>query len=132
MNRELDVQVATVLGQTNPPTYEDRSYDWEPMYSDGTWKGTHWISDRTYEEVEWPKYYSTNWSAMGELVQLARCGFDGHAAAVVEIHVFDHLPPNDCVCRIYGPDLRGAHACGDEIPEVVAKAFVGAYGKDLR
>ena len=142
MSRKLDVQVAKILGQSEPPTLkknyatgEEDYWDWNSQHEDGTWTGNHWFDSRSWQEVDWPKHYSTNWSAMRELVQLARCGFGGHAAAVVEITVFDSIPPNDCVCRIWGPDLWGAMVWGDEVPEVVSRAFVKAYekeGKDER
>ena len=127
MSRELDVQVAKVLGQPTPPTLKDPMYEWD-LFDNGTWLGTHWFESRGYENMEWPRHYSTSWEAMGELVQLARCGFGGHVAAIVDMHIYDHVPPNDCFCRIYGPDLVGSHGYGECMPEVVAEVFVKAYG----
>jgi len=74
-HRELDVRVAAILGQSCPPTLGDKHYDWEEL-DDGTWRGTHWLDTRFYEEVTWPPRYRTNIAAAWRVVEwLAEKGY---------------------------------------------------------
>lgn len=73
-------------------------------------------------------FYSIDWAAAGQIVQAMRCGHAGHAAAVIEMIVYDHLPPNDCYCHIYGPDLAGGEAYANEMPLAICLAFLKAMG----
>jgi len=67
-HRELDLKVAAILGQLDPPTLNHKYYDWEKL-DDGTWRGTRWLDVRAYEEMTWPPHYSTSISAAWQVIE---------------------------------------------------------------
>ena len=66
--RAIDAQVAEAMGFTRPDTFDHPDYEWE-LQHDGKWMGWQWISDRTYTDAFWPKHYTTDWAAAGQVVE---------------------------------------------------------------
>jgi len=66
-HQELDLKVAAILGQSDPPTLNHKYYDWEKL-GDGTWRGARWLDVRAYEEMTWPPHYSTSIEAAWQVI----------------------------------------------------------------
>ena len=93
--READAWIAEhVMGWTN--VHLDQKFGEVDQ-----WRGYNPKSTYAWCVLPW---YTRNIAAAWGIVEAFRRGAGGHAAACVEMHVWDHLGP-DCYCSIYGPDL---------------------------
>jgi hypothetical protein len=115
MTRGLDEKVAQALGMVE-------CNNWMYFHADQMikWDCAH---DACYPKGSLPHYSTDMKVAYEEIVQVLRRGYNGHAAAVIRMTVYDFLGP-DCQVEIYGPDI--AHVCvlAQEMPEAICLAFL--------
>lgn len=76
-----------------------------------------------------PKY-STNIKSAWEVINRFRQGFDEHAAAVIEMAIYDSFAP-DCRCLIFGPTINDVSAMADEMPMAICLAALKAVGVEV-
>lgn len=122
MSEELNIRVAKALGWT-PRTVS------EYPFGDGTFV----VYDGPNGECLIPGgcnwKFSEEWDKAAHVVQVLRCGYRGHVAAVIKMTVLDCLGP-DCEVEIYGPDIARVHAHAQEMPEAICLAFLKVADRD--
>lgn len=91
----------------------------------------YWKSPEGIEQFDWvPGFpFASDPTAMWQVVELFRKGWNGHVAAVIKMLVLDYncKTGGDCYARIWGPDLIGGEACADNMPTAVCRAALKAF-----
>jgi hypothetical protein len=75
------------------------------------------------------KSYSTDIAAAWEVVEQFRRGWNGQAAACIDMHVSDYVSMPDCHCIIYGPSITRIHAEAETMPLAICLAALRAVGE---
>jgi len=84
-----------------------------------------------FEGVQVPfLHYSTDIAAAWKVVEALRQGWQGHAAACIDIRISDWVKFPDCKVTIFGPDIAKVKAEADSAPLAICRAVLKAMDRE--